>query len=267
MRTFFRPLQLHLRKHRLASSLLSSGSKAARYSALGSVSSKPGGGHHAHFNAVNALIFANIVVFGGATYLASPRPWDTSYWMGDPFFWRTFVDRHLYLSNSRIAKKRYETLITHAFMHADLPHLAMNMLALHSFGGTTLFLLGGPRFLALYFGSAVAGAAAQLAYFRYVPRMDIPASRRIYSHSSVCGASAAIAGLVAYTCAAAPTSQVLVMLIIPMKMRTFLAGFLAISGYCAYYGVGGYFAHAAHIGGSLAGLAFFAATRGRRLLF
>ena len=51
-----------------------------------------------------------------------------------------------------------------------------------------------------------------------------------------------------------------------MQMKHFLLAFLGVSTYFMYAGGGGQFGHAAHVGGSLAGLAFYAATRGRALM-
>ena len=211
------------------------------------------GGFHLNFNLVNALIAANVAAFAGAFYLSDM----------DPYTWVPWINRHMYLSNQRISRGQYDTLLLSSFMHVDLAHLVMNMLALHSFGGITLYFLGNARFAALYITGAVVGAGAQAAYFRYVPQMRWPASSYLKWDSTSCGASAAIAALVAYTSAVSPKSEVLLFFVLPMQMRHFLLGFLSLSGYCMYSGLFLQLGHAAHVGGALAGLAFFAATRGR----
>src|SRR5215204_3033575 len=53
-------------------------------------------------------------------------------------------------------------LITSAFLHANLLHLAFNMLALWWFGAPVELFLGRARFLLLYFASGLAGAAGAL---------------------------------------------------------------------------------------------------------
>ena len=71
-------------------------------------------------------------------------------------------------------------LITSAFLHANLLHLAFNMLALWWFGAPVELFLGRVRFLLLYFVSGLAGAAGALL---------------VTPHSPTVGASGAIFGI------------------------------------------------------------------------
>ncbi|MDR0365897.1 MAG: rhomboid family intramembrane serine protease [Bifidobacteriaceae bacterium] len=57
-------------------------------------------------------------------------------------------------------------LVTGAFAHGGVAHLLLNMYALWVVGTFAEQLLGRARFIALYFGSALGGAAMVLAYFR-----------------------------------------------------------------------------------------------------
>lgn len=53
-------------------------------------------------------------------------------------------------------------LVTSAFLHANLAHLALNMLALHIFGRDVERSLGGRRYLALYGAAVVSAGCVQL---------------------------------------------------------------------------------------------------------
>lgn len=75
----------------------------------------------------------------------------------------------------------YWQLITSAFTHVELWHIAGNMLALYFLGPQLELAIGRARFLALYFGSALAGSA--LVYWFAEP------------NQGTLGASGAIFGL------------------------------------------------------------------------
>lgn len=77
----------------------------------------------------------------------------------------------------------YHRLLTATFLHADLPHLAMNMLALWIFGQAVERVTGGRRFLVLYL---VSGGIGYLASLLWAP------------YNVAVGASAAIFGLMGY---------------------------------------------------------------------
>src|ERR1700742_2561204 len=54
-------------------------------------------------------------------------------------------------------------LVSYAFLHGSLTHIAFNMLALWSIGGQVELALGTQRFVAYYFVCVLGAAAAQLA--------------------------------------------------------------------------------------------------------
>ena len=133
---------------------------------------------------VLALIAANVAVCGvylaQAPHSAAARRW---------------FSQHMVLSSSRFRRRPY-VLATHAFTHLEPLHCALNMYTLWSFGGAACEMLGTPRFLALYAAAGLAGGAAQLAYCRLMPRLELPASRVVRADDAIVGASAAIAGVV-----------------------------------------------------------------------
>ncbi|MDX1710607.1 MAG: rhomboid family intramembrane serine protease [Rhodovibrionaceae bacterium] len=58
---------------------------------------------------------------------------------------------------------RVHTLVTHAFLHANLPHLFFNALAIFTAGSVACRILGSARFLLLCLIAAVAGASTHAA--------------------------------------------------------------------------------------------------------
>jgi Uncharacterized membrane protein (homolog of Drosophila rhomboid) len=63
-----------------------------------------------------------------------------------------------------VAEGQYWRLLTAAFLHAGLLHLAMNMYALFLFGPPLEAALGRARFTVLYVVSALGGSAASYAF-------------------------------------------------------------------------------------------------------
>jgi membrane associated rhomboid family serine protease len=63
-----------------------------------------------------------------------------------------------------VADGEYYRLLTSAFMHGSILHIAFNMYALYLFGPPLEATLGRARFLALYLISALGGSAASYAF-------------------------------------------------------------------------------------------------------
>lgn len=63
-----------------------------------------------------------------------------------------------------VADGEYYRLLTSAFLHANVLHIAMNMYALYLFGPPVEAALGRLRFAALYVLSALGGSAASYAF-------------------------------------------------------------------------------------------------------
>src|SRR3546814_7657257 len=72
------------------------------------------------------------------------------------------------------------TLVTHAFLHADLMHLALNLGFLLAFGSYVERNLGLARYLLLFALTAAAGALADYAFRGAVPIALIGASGAVY---------------------------------------------------------------------------------------
>ncbi|WP_181184550.1 rhomboid family intramembrane serine protease [Cupriavidus pinatubonensis] len=76
-------------------------------------------------------------------------------------------------------------LLTYGFLHANLAHLAFNMLGLWMFGRSVEASLGPGRMLAVYLASLVSAGLIQLAVLGYIAPADMP----------TIGASGAVFGL------------------------------------------------------------------------
>ncbi len=81
-------------------------------------------------------------------------------------------------------------LLTYAFLHGSLMHLAMNMFSLYSLGTFMEKLIGWRRFLTIYLASALGGGVASAAFALVRPHISVGASGAIW------GLMAATLGLV-----------------------------------------------------------------------
>lgn len=93
------------------------------------------------------------------------------------------AQRALMLLPSRVARGEVHRLLTAGWVHADVWHLAFNMLSLHFFAGQTVKVLGVPRFLVLYVTAVVAG---------YVPTTLRHLRNPAYASLGASGAVAAV---------------------------------------------------------------------------
>lgn len=122
------------------------------------------------------------VVFAERLRLAAPRTWLSRALLmaniavfvlmqiadGMPLFGRFSYDAVMAFgansSGRTVGAGETWRLLTAAFLHADLMHLAMNMWALHVLGGVTERLFGVRSFAVLYLASALGGSVASLGF-------------------------------------------------------------------------------------------------------
>lgn len=143
------------------------------------------------------------------------------------------------------------TLITYAFVHADLFHLAVNMLVLFFIGRTVEQLLGSRAFLWIYTGGALAGAALHLTS-EFIAGPSVP----------VVGASGAVFAIFVALATMLPNVRVQ-LFFIPIGFKAWhVAAFaVAISALFTLLSVSGLtdpgrIAHTVHLGGALFGFAW-----------
>lgn len=135
-------------------------------------------------------------------------------------------------------------MISSGFLHADIPHLAFNMIALYSFAGVVILLLGSFNFLLIYFASLISGSLLTM-YFH----------KNDYSYSAV-GASGAVTGIIYSAILMVPNLPIQIFFI-PIDIPGYIFGIL----YLLYsiYGMkakNDNIGHTAHIGGAIGGYVF-----------
>jgi membrane associated rhomboid family serine protease len=161
---------------------------------------------------------------------------------------RSPIELYLMLSPAGIAKGYIWQLVTFQFLHADLWHLAFNLLGLFFLGRAVEDMIGTRRFLQVYFLAGTFGGIFQvLLGFIFGGPFAIP----------VVGASAGVFGITAVFGTLQPEATILFMFI-PMRAKflvvvsALIAGFYVLVPSPSSYGI----AHAAHFAGIAAGVAY-----------
>jgi len=138
-------------------------------------------------------------------------------------------------------------LITFQFLHAGLLHIACNLIVFWWVGHFVENVLGKKRFLIALFGCGVAGGILQELLMLLFPG---------HFGGLVMGASAGIAGLFAIFALLEQESEVRFFFILPIRAITLLWAAGLVSLFFTLVPVDGGIAHAAHLGGLLAGVAW-----------
>lgn len=141
----------------------------------------------------------------------------------DPSLTLRFADNALL-----VAQGEYHRMVTAAFLHAGLLHLAFNMFALWLFGSQVERVVGTGRFLVLYLLAAVGGSATS-HFFGPPSTFAVGASGAVFG---ILGAYVVIAGA-----RRLDTSQVTVLIVLNLFLGAVVPGI----------------DNAAHVGGLLTG--------------
>jgi membrane associated rhomboid family serine protease len=150
-------------------------------------------------------------------------------------------------------------VVTYMFVHADLLHLAFNMLWLYTFGQLFLTTHSTRHFRGVYLLGGLTGGVMFMLAYNVFPYFRESAG---YYYAGLVGASAAVLALVVATAMRAPDYRLRFLLIGYVRLKyvalfVVLADLLLVTSSNA----GG---HIAHLGGALAGWAFAAGlARGR----
>lgn len=162
------------------------------------------------------------------------------------FSWQAFsnsdlFNRFKFRVGSILQGKEYVRMVSSAFLHGNMTHLLVNMIALYSFGIAMSYSISTMQFILLYALSLLAGNGLALFFNRYN-----------YNYSAV-GASGAVSGVVFASVLFYPDGKVLLFFILPLK--TWMFGIL----YLLYsvYGMNRQndnIGHEAHLGGAVAGV-------------
>jgi membrane associated rhomboid family serine protease len=160
-------------------------------------------------------------------------------------FSRFPTDEYFALSMGGLAHGYIWQLLTFQVMHGGLMHLLLNGWVIYIFGKEVEETLGRKSFLTLYVSSGVLGGLVQCLSELVPGQVSGP----------VVGASAGAFGLTAAYALLFPDRILLLFFVIPLRAKYLLV----LSGVIAVYGViapSGNIAHAAHLGGMLAGVFF-----------
>jgi membrane associated rhomboid family serine protease len=133
-------------------------------------------------------------------------------------------------------------MISSAFLHADLPHLAFNMFTLYFFAPVVYQTLGNSTFVLIYFGSLLFGSLLTMVFHKDE-----------YNYRAV-GASGAVTGVLYSAILMYPDMTLGIFGIIPMPAYLFGIAYLLYSIYgmkAKRDNIG----HTAHFGGAIGGYA------------
>jgi len=150
-------------------------------------------------------------------------------------------------------------LLTFQFLHADMKHLVFNMFGLFFFGPMVERFFRSPRrYLAFYLVCGMAGAVAYLVLNLLGEGfgLALPGVLTGDWYTPLIGASAGVFGILMASAFIAGDAMMLVMGIIPMKIRTGAYLMTAFAAYKLLVGAHNAGGEAAHIGGAIAGFYF-----------
>lgn len=161
------------------------------------------------------------------------------------------LEQSLGLSAAAVGRHEYWRLLTYQFLHtAPAPwHILFNGLALWFFGRPVLEAVGRARFWQIYFVSGGLGGLLEIAFQAWYPP---------YLSGPTVGASASVLGLAGAYCLLHSGDDVMFFFyVLPVRMRA-LTMFWVLLGFSAFGTIFPYgkVAHAAHLGGILAGAGF-----------
>jgi membrane associated rhomboid family serine protease len=196
---------------------------------------REGGGHRQAMSLTVILIITLVVVFALQCI--------------NDVYLRTFLEHHLALTAFCLGKGWLWQLFTFQFLHAELTHIIFNLIAIWLFGRFCENVLGKSRFLVAYFGCGAVGGVLQGTLMLAFPNHFPP---------FVVGASAGASGLLAIWAMLLQSQEVRVNFILPMRAIVLLYISLGIALFFTLVPSykGGPYAHAAHLGGMLAGIAW-----------
>lgn len=162
-------------------------------------------------------------------------------------YFKTSAEQWFVLSSYGLEHGWVWQLLTFQFLHAGLLHLLFNLLVFWWLGRFCEGLLGTPRFLLALFGSGAVGGLLQGLLMLGLPT---------YFGGFVVGASAGVCGLLAIFALLERDAEVRLFFVLPIRAIWMLWGMLGISLFFTLVPPRDGVAHAAHLGGLLAGMAW-----------
>jgi len=150
-------------------------------------------------------------------------------------------------------------LVTFQFLHAGITHLFFNMFGLYIFGAMVEQYLGRRRYLAFYLVSGVFGGLAYLVLNILGEGLGLRMPGVLINdiHTPLVGASAGVFAVIMACAYIAPSTVVrLLFPPIPIRLKYFAYGYVAIAAFSLLRGASNAGGDAAHLGGALAGYFF-----------
>ncbi len=146
-------------------------------------------------------------------------------------------------------------LITYQFLHANLGHVVLNMVALWVFGRATEQIFGSAKFLTFYLICGIAAAlfSSALGYFGFW-NVQIGSIPDTWKYIPMVGASGSIYGLIAASAVLLPHARIqLLFPPVDMSVRTFSLAILGIAVAVIAMNWDNAGGEAGHMGGMLMG--------------
>ncbi|HUT54141.1 MAG TPA: rhomboid family intramembrane serine protease [bacterium] len=138
-------------------------------------------------------------------------------------------------------------VVTYMFVHANLSHLLLNMIALYFFGPPLEQVWGKNKFLFYFFLTGIGAGIACVPFYILLGEGGVP----------IVGASGALYGLLAAFALIYPNARIYLMFLFPIKAKYLVAVFVIIefmSTASAAAGAGGsHIANVAHLSGAVIG--------------
>lgn len=175
---------------------------------------------------VKNILIINIVLFAAKFLLSN----------------RFDLDRYLDLFPIGSDNFKPHQFISYMFMHADLSHIFLNMLAVYMFGSILENIWGAKRFLNFYIFCGLGAAALQLAISAFNNEYTI-----------LLGASGAVFGLLVAFAMMFPNTELQLYFIIPVKAKYLVIGYALFELYNGFFSHDNV-AHFAHLGGLAVGI-------------
>jgi membrane associated rhomboid family serine protease len=132
--------------------------------------------------------------------------------------------------------------VSYMFMHADIPHIFLNMIAVYMFGSILENLWGPKRFLNFYLLCGLGAAALQLGISYYNNEYTV-----------LLGASGAVFGLLVAFAMMFPNTELQLYFVIPVKAKYLVTAYALFELYNGFFSNDNV-AHFAHLGGLVVGI-------------
>ncbi|CAE6353425.1 unnamed protein product [Rhizoctonia solani] len=158
-----------------------------------------------------------------------------------------FMFKHFTTSWNNVLEGRIWTLLTACFSHEMTGHLLVNGMSFWFMAPPVMRMLGNSAFLALYLGGGIASSAFSLVWNAVVQHRG----------GNAHGASGAIYSVISLFACLFPNTTFLLFFIVPVPAWLCVSGIFAWDLYGSLRRRGGMTDSAGHVGGVLAGVAYF----------